>query len=204
MMLPFQNPKSTQRRPQSAFTLLELLVVMAIISILGGMMFASVRAAMNHVKKTKTETTATNLRNAINAYFTEYRKLPYDAKSNQGDTVQLQSDEVLMNILCGMDTPEAIALNPSRNVYYTDRNARRLDESRYHSGLRIDESGNAFLYDVWGEYFQVILDGDANGRVDKPSWDEKTASHEITSSILVWSKGADQDGETGKDNIRIW
>ncbi|MEM9282295.1 MAG: type II secretion system protein [Verrucomicrobiota bacterium] len=194
----------TTHRKSSAFTLLELLVVMAILSILGSMMFVSVRAAMNRVKKTQTLTTANELRNAINTYFSDYRKLPYDAKSNPGSTVRLESDEVLMNILCGMDkAAEKGGLNPARTVFYTDRNARRLEEG-YHSGLRIDESGNGFLYDPWGEPYQIIFDGDANGRVDKPSWDRKTASHEITSSVLVWSKGPDRRSDTGEDNLRIW
>ncbi len=206
MMKPaLQFTTHARRTSRQGFTLLELLVVIGIIAILSGVMFPAAHAVMKHVKKTKTETAATNIRNAIQSYLTEYRKLPYHYSEHEGAEVHLQTDNDLMNILCGMEAEAGEGgLNPARNVYYSGRNARPLGEGRYRSGVRIDAGGDAFLYDSWGEYYQVILDGDANGRVTKPFWDNDTASHEITSSILVWSKGPDKKTEEGEDNIKVW
>ncbi|NRB75474.1 MAG: type II secretion system protein [Verrucomicrobiales bacterium] len=206
MMNPaLRTTTHVSRSSRHGFTLIELLVVMGIIAILTGVMFPAVHTIMVQVKERKTEHVALNLRNAINSYFTEYRRLPYDISAHTGDTILLQSDEQLMNILCGMDTAAGEGgLNPARNVYFSDRTAKTMGEGRYHSGQRIDGDGNAYLYDPWGEFYQVMLDGDNNGRVDKPAWDKDSASHEIASSILVWSMGPDKKAEGDNDNVKAW
>ncbi len=200
------NPASPPRPRVAAFTLIELLVVMSIIGILAGLMYPCALAVMRHVKKTRTENTAIHLRNAINAYYTEYRKFPYHAGKNDDATIRLASDTELMDALCA--SPSEVTqggLNPRGIVFFTARNARPMGNGRFQNGVRIDEKGGASLYDTWGEYFEIALDGDNNGRIATPAWDRGNSSSEITESILVWSNGPDKEVEGGKDdNITSW
>ena len=200
------KPKSPPGHFVRAFTLIELLVVISIIGLLASMMYASVPGIMNKVKRTRTENTAINLRNAINSYFTEYRKFPYHSNPRDNATIRLVTDSELMDGLCA--SPSEVTkggLNPRGIVFFSDRNARPMGNGKFHSGMRIDESGSTTLYDAWGEFYEVALDGDNNGRIATPEWDRNNTSSEITQSILVWSNGPDKeiDGERD-DNITGW
>ncbi|MEM9017491.1 MAG: prepilin-type N-terminal cleavage/methylation domain-containing protein [Verrucomicrobiota bacterium] len=71
----YQNPP---KKLSQAFTLLELLVVIAIIGILAGLMFPATTGALRKAERTHAQNTSYQLKNAISAYFTEYRKYPTD------------------------------------------------------------------------------------------------------------------------------
>lgn len=190
--------------PPRGFTLIELLVVIAIIAILSSMMFVGAASMMKKAKIARAENTALNLKNAINAYVTEYRKLP-TRKSSQTET-ELLSDETLMNVLCASpsETGEG-GLSPRSVVFYSDRTAKPMGDGKYHSGIFIDADGNASLTDPWGEPYRVLLDTGNRGRLKKPAWDQSTGSYEISESILVWSTGPDGENESkANDNIKTW
>jgi prepilin-type N-terminal cleavage/methylation domain-containing protein len=202
---PFK-PLSLPRPHPRGFTLIEILVVISIIGILSSMMFSVVPGIMNRVKISKTESTAINLRNAINAYYTEYRKFPYHPKKGDKGTISLFTNTELMDALCASPS-EVIpgGLNPRGIVFFTGRNARAMGNGKFHNGVLIDARGGASLYDIWGEYFEIALDGDNNGRITTPTWDLGNSSSEITESILVWSNGPDKVVEgTKNDNVTSW
>lgn len=206
MIKPTSRPHSAPGPCARAFTLIELLVVIAIIGILSSMMFVCIPAIMNKVKITRTENTAIHLRNAINSYFTEYRKYPYHSKPGDAATIRLVTDSTLMDALCA--SPSEIGkngLNPRGIVFFSDRNAKPMGNGKFHSGMLIETNGSATLFDAWGEHFEVALDGDSNGRIATPEWDRNNASAEITESILVWSNGPDKEVDGEKDdNITSW
>ncbi|MBA2586474.1 MAG: type II secretion system protein, partial [Chthoniobacterales bacterium] len=64
------------RRSQSAFTLIELMVVIAIIVILMGLLFPAFRGVQDQAKKTQAKNDLTQIVTAVNAYYTEYGKYP--------------------------------------------------------------------------------------------------------------------------------
>ncbi len=192
-------------RPRRGFNLLELLIVITIIGILASIMAPALTAVGRHVKNTRAKSTALDLTNAINTYFTEYRKLPYQASESDDAEISLNSDQTLMNVLCASPSEmEENGLSPRGIVFFTGGNAKPLGEGRFHSGLKIAEDGSVELFDPWGEYYRVILDGDSNGRIKKPSWDKTNSSYEIANSILVWSPGPDGEDEEAKDNVKTW
>lgn len=197
---------STGRSPiLRAFSLLELLVVISIITILAGLVYPVITKVMIHAKEKKALNSALHLRNAIDAYFTEYRKFPlHDADLKRSDA-ELLSDSDLMNVLCASESESGRdGLNPKRIVFYTGSTARPMGGGRYQGGVRIDADGNAALYDAWGENYRVHLDTDSNGRIRKPSWDSRDNGAEIMNSILVWTPGADGEDSTEGDNIMTW
>jgi type II secretory pathway pseudopilin PulG len=95
--------------------------VISIIGLLSSMMYASVPGIMNKVKKTRTKNAAIHLRNAINAYFTEYRKFPFHSKPGDITTIRLVTDPELMDVLCASGSEVTNdGLNPREIVFFSD------------------------------------------------------------------------------------
>lgn len=187
-----------------AFTLLELLVVIAIIGVLAGLMYPATTGALRRAERTHAENTAYNLKNAISAYFTEYRKYPVDP-SNTNDTAVIRTNSDLMDVLLGADSQkESGGLNPRGVAFYTDKAAKPAGDGKYRKGVRLEADGGGELWDPYGDYYYVRMDLDYNNRVEKPSWDEANDAQVLPESILVWSAGKDQDETTSQDNIKTW
>lgn len=183
------------------FTLLELLVVITIIGVLAGLMFPAVSGALRKAESTHAENTAYNLKNAISAYFTEYRKYPVDSGSDD-DKAEIRTDHALMDILLASDgEAERGGLNPRRIAFYTGKQAKPMGGGKYRKGVKLEGDGGGELWDPWGEYYYVRMDLDYNNRVPKPTWDTGDSEF-LPESILVWSLGKEEDAD--KDNIKTW
>lgn len=194
--------KSSSNSPRKAFTLLELLVVIAIIGILAGLMFPATTGALRKAERSHAENTAYNLKNAISAYFTEYRKYPVDPKMEE--TEPIRSDKVLMDVLLGSDAAaERGGLNPRRIAFYTDKAAKPAGDGKFRKGVKLESDGGGELWDPYADYYYVRLDLDYNNRTKKPDWDE-SESEFIPESVLIWSAGKDNLEEEIKDNIKTW
>jgi prepilin-type N-terminal cleavage/methylation domain-containing protein len=194
--------KSSSNSPRKAFTLLELLVVIAIIGILAGLMFPATTGALRKAERSHAENTAYNLKNAISAYFTEYRKYPVDAQMEE--TEPIRTDKVLMDVLLGSDTAaEKGGLNPRRIAFFTDKAAKPAGDGKFRKGVKLESDGGGELWDPYADYYYVRLDLDYNNRTKKPDWDE-SESEFIPESVLIWSAGKDNLEEEIKDNIKTW
>lgn len=192
------NTKETSR---AAFTLLELLVVISIIGILAGLMFPAATGALRKAEEANAQNTAYNLKNAISAYYTEYRKYPVDSNTDEGET--LYSDHVIMDVLLGADSEaERGGLNPRRIAFFTGKQAKPMGGGKYRKGVKLESGGAGELWDPYGQYYRLILDLDYNNRVQTPDWDKATDSRELPESILVWSLGKEEDVDN--DNIKTW
>ncbi len=189
-----------------AFTLIELLVVIAIIGILAGLMFPAATGVLAKAERAHAENTAYNLKNAISAYFTEYRKYPVDP-SNSSETDEIRTDNRLMDILLGADSQKtgSGALNPRGIAFYTDKAAKPMGGGKYRKGITLQSDGGGELWDPWGEHYYVRMDLDYNNRTERPNWDQGGSKSEVLpESILVWSGGKDEDDSTPSDNIKTW
>ncbi|MDF1851467.1 MAG: prepilin-type N-terminal cleavage/methylation domain-containing protein [Verrucomicrobiales bacterium] len=190
---------------KTGFSLLELLVVIGIIGLLAGVVYPATMKVLSKAKERRATHMAMALHNAIDAYVTEYRKLPLRPGEMQQKDVEMESGPELMDALTAApsETNES-GLNPRSITFFVGRTARPMGQGRYANGVRIDENGSCTLFDEWGERFRVRLDSDSNGRVQKPAWDKRDNGSEILQSILTWSPGPDKDPATGADNIKTW
>lgn len=204
-------PPKSKESLKSAFTLLELLVVISIIGLLAGMVFTGATSVIRRAERTGAENTAHNLRTAISTYFTEYRKFPVRPNVTEGQIIL--SDASLMNVLLGSD-PEALqgGLNPRRIAFFTGKQARRGgqqpgDESEFRKGVRLQSDGTGVLIDPYNNFFRIVMDLDFNNRVQKPIWDTTNDANVLPETILIWSKGRDNiEAGAGniRDNIKTW
>ncbi len=200
--LPPNMKKSPSNSHPAAFTLLELLVVITIIGVLAGFLFPAANSVMEKAQKAHAETTAQNVKNAISAYFTEYRKYP--VKSSDKTEMSIRTDHELMDVLLGADSQkQSGGLNPRGIAFFTDKQAKPMGGGKFRKGITLDSDGGGELWDPWGEYYYVLMDVDYNNRTEKPTWDPSDATV-LPESILVWSAGKDNDEMTSKDNIKTW
>jgi prepilin-type N-terminal cleavage/methylation domain-containing protein len=158
-----------------AFTLIELLVVISIIAILMTLLFPAVGSAINAAKKTQAKNDATQIATAINAFMSEYGKLPTDAT---GDINASQTTSTIMDALCPPTPSSPPALNP-RGITF-------LEIPKAKNGKNGREDGGAYL-DPWGQAYFISMDGDYDGVVKGPSG--TGASEDIRKTAIVWSKG---------------
>ena len=75
------------RQGKSGFTLIELLTVMAIIAILVGLLFPVVNSVMNSSRKTQASADETRIMTAVEAYKTDYGRLPLNSDQLGGASV---------------------------------------------------------------------------------------------------------------------
>ncbi len=195
--------KSSLNSRDKGFTLLELLVVIAIIGILAGLMFPATTGALRKAERTHAEHTANNVKNAISAYNTEYRKYPVQP-SNTNEATPMPTDNQLMDVLLGADSQKQQGgLNPRGIAFFTDRAAKPLGGGRFRKGVTLQADGGGALWDPWGQHYMVVMDLDYNNRVQRPSWDVGD-SQVLPESILVWSAGKDLNEMNPQDNIKTW
>ena len=70
-----------------AFTLIELLVVITIIAILMALLFPAFKGVQDQAKRTQAKNDMTQIVTAVNAYYTEYGKMPVDDTKQGFDTL---------------------------------------------------------------------------------------------------------------------
>lgn len=171
--------------------------LMLLVLVLGVALFLLARL-QHSAQRVSAANTVTQLRQALDTYYTEYRKLPLPVGSPRND-VQLTSGPDLMNVLLAVGAPaHSHPLNPRQMVFYSGSIIPAGDP--LEGGVFITPSGDATLYDPWGNPYQVMLDGDGDGDTEDPS-----APGRLTGKrVIVWSAGPDGNPRTWADNLFSW
>ena len=177
----------------TAFTLVELLVVISIIVILMSLLLTAVPAVKESSRKLEARNMAGTVVNAANAYYTEYAKFPSvlspsEAKanppSNTEDTIVGDKDAMSADLPNNtvFNTLRAInkgvndnnLLNPRKVVFMegkaaivsANNKARAGFFDRTQSGSAPPENEDGCLYDPWGYQYGVVLDTTGDERID--------------------------------------
>ncbi len=171
------------KRGADGFTLVEMLVVIAILGILMAMMVPAAGIIMKRAKISNTKSDAGIVASTLLKYQSEYNRWPAPyASSGEGE-----SDDEWVAMMAPAPGSGAVAANPKR-IGFFEPGAGALGAD----GAFVDGWARPFL-------FQVDLDGD--GQMNNP---DQSVPGQIRARALVWSGGPDGDPETWVDNVKSW
>ena len=207
------------RQPHaSAFTLIELLTVIAIIAILMGLLFPAIAAAKEQARRTAAGNTVRNIVNACKSYQTDYGKFPpvptaLDAKGNYsygdktGGGCTLPNDN-LFDILRSIGTRGVNignAMNKRQQKYFEMGKAKDPKSPRdgFIDGTEFTTGTQGQLMDPWGTQYCIVLDAADNGTIDMSEYftDLSGPQNVLRVSVAVFSMGKDgQRGGKGYQN----
>ncbi len=149
------------------------------------------RRIFEAMKKTSASRAATELATAIRNYYSEYTVLPLS-----GGPTDLHLDTSSNSGLIGILMSE----NTHGILFFSDRKAKAHGKP----GLWFEgeELANAELFDSWGNYYQVILDTNWDGKLEVPKRGGNPGETEIIEDMVaVWSYGP--NGVPGQGSERL-
>lgn len=175
-------PPRLIRHRLSAFTLIELLIVIVIIAILAAVAFPVYGMVMEVVRKTEAEKDVQDIKAAISSYHLEYGRFPYGGEQD----VELNTeDDDIMSVLAGV---EGNPLNNRGKVFYQGKRAKSAREGNPIGGT-YGEGDSIRMADPWGQPYYIIIDANYDNKVQNPDPGGGTGEVELRQPIVVWSKG---------------
>ena len=116
------------RKNSSAFTLIELLIVIVIIAILASVAFPVTALVMEQARRSEANNEVTQIKNAISAYELEYSKLPFPpGNGGEGD---LRLDTFQDNIISVLSGYNVDGLNPREKPFYQGKRCKDKTEAK--------------------------------------------------------------------------
>lgn len=190
-------------RTRAAFTLVELLTVIAIIAILMGLLFPAMNSVKEAARKTQAKNDETQIVTAIKAFYTEYGKYP---TADNADKVYSSTNSTIIDVLRNMSgTTTGNALNP-RQIVFLDAPTSKVTPPK--AGL----DANGVYFDPWGTAYSLAMDADYDNQIKAGIHGYKDTSFAtLSTGAIVWSFGKDKKigingGGTyvGSDDVISW
>lgn len=215
------NPPPENRSAPRAFTLIELLTVIAIIAILMGLLFPVFGPVMDRTRKAEARAAAVQIAGAVSGYLNDYGKYPiadYVTANPPADLVlgdrskanAVDDNANLFNILRAINVGKNAdnAYNPKRVVYFQAKPASNPSSPK--NGF-LDSPGTGVqgaYYDPWGRQYTIVMDANYNEVIklvgiynDFTQSSQDEVDKGVRMGIGVFSLG--KDGEVGspKDGV---
>lgn len=164
------NTTSPRVSSASAFTLVELLTVIAIIAILMGLLFPAIGTIKEAARKTQAKNDVTNIVAAVKQYYTEYGKYPpveatptnatKDTVVGDTESSPLADNNALFNTLRSI--PEELnkdyKYNPRRIVFFEGKAAADVTNPRAGFADKQGATKKGCFFDPWGKQYNVVID----------------------------------------------
>lgn len=158
-----QNPAILPPREVAAFTLIELLIVIAIIAILAGLGFGAVGGALQSAKKAEVRSMANQIKLALTSYYSEYGIFP---------TALTTTDSAFLQAMTGSS---AVPTIPNRRgIRFLEVPSKFTNSSGIVTPKGYDNRTGQIN-------FKVVVDSDYNGKIQLP-----VGSEEASGSIAVY------------------
>lgn len=158
------SPEPFAMKSSRAFTLIELLIVIAILGILMALLFPAVQGALDAAKRTQAKNDVVQIATAVTAYETEYGRLP---ATNSG------AQDVGGNVLSALMGSNVANLNPRQIVFIEVQTAKKGK-----SGVT-----NGNFADPWGGTYQIAYDNDYDNRLTGVG----TNNQSVMKKVAVWN-----------------
>jgi len=201
---------SLPKKPLAAFTLIELLTVIAIIAVLMGLLFPALSGAKEQARRADAGTAVRNIVSACKSYYNDYGKFPPvtaalsgDVNTNGyyafGDTTAggcKVANSSLFDVLRAISRGdnEGHKLNKRQQKYFEMVKAKDPKNPRggFCDGSEFTTNPGA-LMDPWGGQYCVVLDADDNGEIDLSAFysDLAGAQNVIRASAVSFAMGKD-------------
>jgi len=195
----FINQKKSTSLQSRGFTLIEMLVVIAILASLAAIAFPLTRSVINKGKVTDTKMRMQELESAINSYNNDNGHLPHAANYPSNESISdadlTEIVTILLNKESGSDPVNSTgkkyllmqdAKNSRNGVVYSDNNKNTIKS----------------ITDAWGNAYEVLIDYDLDGEITKQIPDESNSTIKGKSVIII-SSGVDGDFDTD-DDVYSW
>jgi len=169
------------RAPKYGFTLIEILVVIAIIAILAAILIPAAGHAIRSAKKKKALTEMNSIKVAALQFYSDHRYMPWPASVIQGRESWVgddmwtsgESDQAsVMELLTGENAMQKIYL--------------QIPDNSKPAG------GSMVFVDPWGQPYRIGLDRNSNGAVIPDAF---IGGKAVKEQVLVYSLGDPADGE---------
>ena len=206
--------KTHPARPLQAFTLIELITVIAIISILMALLFPHLSAARDNARRQEAASVLKSAVNACNNYKQDYGKYPpvtsaQDSSSPTDSTYSYgdkddgkckENNNVLFDILRAISrgpnaTPTPHSLNTRQVKYFENKPATDAKNPRdgFCDGSQFPPEKLGMLMDPWGAQYCIVLDFDGDETIDmsKIFTDLTGEANRVRFSAVGFSMGKD-------------
>lgn len=211
----------------SAFTLVELLTVIAIIAILMGLLFPAIAAVKENGRRAEARNNVMQIVTAVKAYNTEYGKYPRVQEDETtgaaagdiavGDTAANISvkNNALFNTLRAIEegVNESHTMNPRRVPFFEGKAVQNPAQPRSGFVEKGAQDLKGCFYDPWGKEFCVVMDADYDNKVSVQEYYSNVQKDESPrTGVVAFALGKDNMlGEKGDkklskdaDDIASW
>jgi len=168
---------------RKAFTLIELLIVIAIIGILMSLLFPAASSAIDAARKAQAKNDVTQIAAAVVAYEAEYGKLPGTGTSDQTTDV----NSALVNTLVG----QSGNTNNPRQIVFLEIQAAKKGKS--------GTNGSGNFVDPWGGSYKIVMDLGYDNSVTAG-----TNSQTLQKKVAVWNNPSTHTNRTAAQKTRSY
>jgi prepilin-type N-terminal cleavage/methylation domain-containing protein len=169
------SPEPFAMKSSRAFTLIELLIVIAILGILMALLFPAVQGALDSAKRAQAKNDVVQIATAVTAYETEYGRLP----ATNGSGAAISAD--VLGALMGSNS--GTGLNPRQIVFLEVQTAKKGK-----SGI-----SNSTFVDPWGGAYVIAYDDNYDNRLSSVG----TNGMDVMKKVAVWNDPSSHNPDPG-------
>jgi prepilin-type N-terminal cleavage/methylation domain-containing protein len=192
--------KTSKDRNSDAFTLLELMVVIAIVVVLAGLLFPAVQSVLERAKKIQAKNDLTQIVTAVNAFYTEYGRYPTTSTTDVTVGGSTKSDSLFNELRAktfSLNTRQIILISPPEDSAQASPKGKIGNDAQFH--------------DPWGSAYLIEMDADYDNQVANPYGITGAGPDPVRRGVIAWSLGKDTklgnngDGKfTNSDDVFSW